>query len=123
MKWEPQRALWEMAYEVIPEIGPLRPKASTFIGEMGELAKCRNMMIHGLWGLLFGPGELLQINLTTIKSKAGTADGLLAGRGLISIDWLHNFSGAANRLNFELLALTAPLFALRGEPPPHTRRL
>jgi len=122
MKWERQRAIWQTAYEIVPELAPLQAKSVAFISELDELSEHRNRIIHGLWGL-FSPGEPLLIHLTTVKSQAGTEDGLLFGRGVMSLDWLRNFSEAANRLNLELITLTAPLIAMRGEPPPQGRRL
>jgi hypothetical protein len=121
MKWDKQRAVWNVAFETVPSLVHLKAKAEIFISEMYELSEHRNKIVHGLWGL-FNAGEPLSINVVKVKAQSGTEDGLLHDTTLITVDWLVQFAQVANRLNLELMSLTEPLVALRT-PSPDARRL
>jgi hypothetical protein len=121
MKWDRQREVWAVAFETVPSLAHLRARAATFISDMDKLSERRNNLVHGLWEL-FNAGEPISINVVTIKAQSGTDNGLLHGTELITVDWLSNFAHEANRLNLELISLTAPIVALRGAPPPQVRR-
>jgi hypothetical protein len=119
MRWADRAKVWRKAFDGLPLLVGLRPKALEFLSEMEEIAKDRHALAHALWDE-FNPSEPLSIGAMIIKAKPKTRNGLDIRRGTITVAMVKEVTEKANRLNQAMVPISMLVTRLRTlqQPPP-----
>jgi hypothetical protein len=117
MAWAERERIWKDAFNMSPSLKPHEPAALAFLAEMHDVAEHRSRLVHGLWEPFNPPTARLPISagLVVLSHRKKTKCGVDFWRGSVGIVHLKEVSQEADRLNIELLALSAILTA--AQPP------
>jgi hypothetical protein len=101
ISWKSRAGLWRKAFAAIPFLAPIKKEAENLLDKIVDTAQDRHILIHAIWEE-FKPGDPTKMDISTIKHKRSTDDGLELKRVTIELDMLKKIIVQINQHNRSL---------------------
>lgn len=117
VSWRRKAKTWRRAFREMPILSNLRGHAEQIMTEIMNEIQTRHFLSHTMWREITDAPEMSANAVTMKPEDADASDNAILSEMRVTIGDLALTTAAANRLNYELGFVSAPIADLRPTPP------